>query len=162
MWKKIAVLMAAVMLCVVGTSGNFSEVSAAETGAEINAKIEAETEETNLLTEDAIVGYMTAQTRGVYLSGGYSVIRDAGSGKIVAGGGTDAATFCDVSVNVIVERLEGGSWYRVTSWTGSRTNALTVMSSKTLSVGRGYYYRVRCVHFANSDVGSSCTSSLLM
>lgn len=158
MWKKIAVLMSAVILSVAGTNGNLKEVSAAETGA----KIESETEETNLLTEDAVVGYLTTQTRGVYLMSGYSVIRDAGGGKIVAGGATDAATLCNVSVNVIVERLDGGSWRRVTSWVASRTNAPSVVSSKTLSVGHGYYYRVRCLHAANSDSGSSCTSSLLM
>ena len=63
-------------------------------------------------------------------------------------------------MNVIVERLSGGAWARVTSWTASEDNAWTVGSSKTLSVGRGYYYRVRCIHSAHTDVSSSMTSSL--
>lgn len=122
--------------------------------------VDKETDASYLLTEDAIIGYMENQTRGMYLLSGYSVIKDGGTGKIIAGGGTNAAISCLVEVNVIVERLSGGNWVRVTSWTGSRTNALSVMSSKTLSVGTGYYYRVRCVHFAASDVSSSMTSSL--
>ena len=105
-----------------------------------------------LLTGDVIIGQMQPETKGVYLSSGTSIIKDAGSGKIVAGGITSAAIKCDVSVNVIVERLSGSNWVRVTSW--------TVGSSKNLTVGKGYYYRVRSVHYAHTDVSSSMTSSL--
>ena len=56
-----------------------------------------------LLTGDVIIGQMQPKTKGVYLSSGTSIIKDAGSGKIVAGGITSAAIKCDVSVNVIVE-----------------------------------------------------------
>lgn len=113
-----------------------------------------------LLTGDSIIGQTEINERGMYLSYGTSVIRDAGTGKIVAGGITNGAVKCDLTVNVIVERLVGGSWVRVTSWTASEDYAWTVGSSKTLSVGRGYYYRVRCLHFANTDASSSMTSSL--
>lgn len=39
-----------------------------------------------LLTGDVIIGQMQPETKGVYLSSGTSIIKDAGSGKIVAGG----------------------------------------------------------------------------
>lgn len=123
----------------------------------------AQTESENysyLLTGDSIIGQTEPNQRGIYLSYGTSVIRDAGTGKIVAGGITNGAVKCDLTVNVIVERLVGGNWLRVTSWTASEDYAWTVGSSKTLSVGRGYYYRVRCLHFAHSDASSSMTSSL--
>lgn len=113
-----------------------------------------------LLTSDSIIGETKPNPRGIYLSYGTSVIKDAGTGKIVAGGITNGAVKCDLTVNVIVERLNGGNWIRVTSWTASDDYAWTVGSSKTLSVGRGYYYRVRCLHFANTDASSSMTSSL--
>lgn len=113
-----------------------------------------------LLSDEAIIGRTQVSPAGIYLMDGMSVIQDAGTGKIVAGGITNAAKKCDVTVNVIVERLVGGSWLRVTSWTASDDYAWTVGSSKTLSVGRGYYYRVRCLHFANTDASSSMTSSL--
>lgn len=112
-----------------------------------------------LLNDEALIGQAEVNPTGVYLMDGMSVIQDAGVGKIVAGGITNAARKCDVTVNVIVERLDGG-WARVTSWTASNDYAWTVGSSKTLSVGRGYYYRVRCLHFAHTDASSSMTSSL--
>ena len=65
-----------------------------------------------------------------------------------------------MTVNVIVERLSGGGWARVTSWTAELNNTWSVGTEKTLSVGRGYYYRVRCIHSAHTDVSSSMTSSL--
>lgn len=113
-----------------------------------------------LLTGDTIIGQMLPETRGVYLSTGTSTISDAGTGKIAAGGVTIAAKKCDVTVNVIVERLSGDNWARVTSWTAELSNTWSVGTEKILSVGRGYYYRVRCIHSAHTDVSSSMTSSL--
>lgn len=121
-----------------------------------------EVEYESLLTEDTLIGQMESQTWGVYLLSGSSVINDAGGGKIGAGGITNAATTCTVSVNVIVERKVNGSWARVTSWTATNSSALFVSSSKTLSVTSGYYYRVRCVHRASTDASSSCTNALWM
>lgn len=115
-----------------------------------------------LLTDDALVTYAQSQTRGVYLIDGTSIINDAGGGKIGAGGSTTAAKRCTVSVNVVVERKSGSSWVRVTSWTVTNQNALVASASKAISVGSGYYYRVRCTHRASSDVSNSCTSSLWM
>lgn len=149
MKKKILVITSAFLLGIVGVGANASRVCAQESQ-----------DYSYLLTEDAIIGQMQPETKGVYLSSGTSVIKDAGTGKIAAGGITIAAQPCDVTVNVIVERLDGGSWLRVTSWTGSLKNTWSVGSSKTLSVGRGYYYRVRCLHFAHTDASSSMTSSL--
>ena len=116
----------------------------------------------DIMTEDALIGYATMQTRGVYLTQGTSVINDAGGGKIGVGGITEAAIECQVSVNVVVERKVNGSWVRVTSWTATKTNALTVGTGKEISVASGYWYRVRCTHRASTDVAYSCTSSLWM
>ena len=115
-----------------------------------------------LLIEDALIGYLNTQTRGVYLAEGYSVINDAGGGKIGCGGITNAARKCKVSVNAIVEKKVSGSWTRVTSWTATNTNAYTASVSKTLSVGSGYYYRVRCLHYAGTDSSSSFTEGMWM
>lgn len=113
-------------------------------------------------TEDALVGYGQAQTWGVYLSQGISIINDAGGGKIGCGGITNAARRCKVTVNAVVEKKVNGSWTRVTSWTVTNTNALSASISKTLSVGSGYYYRVRCTHYAATDSSSSYTEGMWM
>ena len=116
----------------------------------------------DIWTEDAFVGYAQSQTKGVYLSQGISIINDAGGGKIGCGGITNAAFRCKVGVASIVEKKVNGSWTRVTSWSVTNTNALNASISKTLSVGSGYYYRVRSTHSANTDVSSSYTSAMWM
>lgn len=113
-------------------------------------------------TQDALVGYATSQTRGVYLLNGISIINDAGNNKIGCGGVTNAAIKCKVSVSAIVEKKVNGSWTRVTSWTVTNASAYNVTASKTLSVGSGYYYRVRCLHYAGTDSSSSNTEGMWM
>ncbi len=115
-----------------------------------------------LLTEDALIGLLQGQTRGVYLLTGDSIINKISSTKIGAGGSTTAARRCDVSVLVIIERLSSGSWGRWTSWEVSETNSLSAMAARTYTVPRGYSYRVRCTHYAGTDASSSWTGALKM
>ena len=150
MKKKILLALSILSLSFVGNNWKSMDVCAQE---------ETKENYSYLLNDEAIIGQTQVNPAGVYLMDGMSVIQDAGVGKIVAGGITNAAKKCDVTVNVIVERLDGG-WARVTSWTASNDYAWTVGSSKALSVGRGYYYRVRCLHSAHTDASSSMTSSL--
>lgn len=111
--------------------------------------------------DDAEIGYITVQPRGVYLQSGYSQISKVGDGKIAVGGSTTAQkVVSEVSINVNVERKVNGSWKHYTSWTATKYNAVAVTSSKTLTVPKGYSYRVRSVHYANSDVSSSYTNGL--
>lgn len=107
------------------------------------------------------IGYITIQPRGVYLQSGFSKISKPGDGKITAGGSTTAQKLVsEVSINVNVQRKVNGSWKHYTSWTATKKNAIAVTSYKTLTVPKGYYYRVECVHYANSDVSSSGTNGL--
>lgn len=88
------------------------------------------------------LGYITVQTRGVYLQSGYSKISKVGDGKITAGGNTTAQKVVSkVSINVNVERKVNGSWKHYTSWTSTKNNAIALNSSKTLTVPKGYYCR---------------------
>lgn len=110
---------------------------------------------------DAETGYITIQPRGVYLQSGFSKISKPGDGKITAGGNTTAQkVVSEVSINVNVERKVNGAWEHYTSWTSTKNNAIAVTSYKTLTVPKGYYYRVKCVHYANSDVSSSYTNGI--
>jgi len=115
-----------------------------------------------LMTENALVGYAESITRGVYLVEGYSIINKISSTKIGAGGVTNASVKCQVSTNAIVERLSSGSWVRVTSWTTTVASGYSAMVSKSLTVTTGYYYRVRCIHRASTDRSGSFTSNLWM
>lgn len=107
------------------------------------------------------IGYTDIQTRGVYLQSGSSKISKPGDGKITVGGTTRAQKVVDtVSINVNVERKVDGRWKQYTSWTVTKHDTISVTTSKTISVPKGYYYRVKSVHYANSDVSSSGTSGL--
>lgn len=115
-----------------------------------------------LLTDDALIGYADVISRGVYLVEGNSIINKISSTKIGAGGITNASVKCEVAITSIVERQTSTGWARVTSWNQVNDYAFSAAISKSLTVGTGYYYRVRSTHYAASDVSTSCTSSLRM
>lgn len=115
-----------------------------------------------LLTEDALIGYAELQTRGYYLLDGCSIINKAGTNKIGAGGITNAARVCKVSITSIVERQTSTGWARVTSWTNTVESGDAAIISKSLYVGTGYNYRVRSSHYAGTDYSSSWTGALKM
>ncbi len=154
MKKKVISFLLAMMVCVSGLFFQVFETRAEDDGEEMDFSY--------LMTEDALVGYMQTQTWGVYLAEGYSIINKISSTKIGAGGVTGAAVKCRVSVCPIVEKLSNGSWVRVTSWTVTEASDYSAMASRSITVGTGYYYRVRCLHYAASDGSSSWTDALWM
>ena len=154
MKKRIVALLLALLFTVTGIITGDGKVYAEESSQEV--------ELSDIWTTDALVGYAVNQTRGVYLLDGVSIINDAGGGKIGCGGMTSATVKCRVSCNAIVERKVNGSWSRVTSWTTTNASAYSAVVSKTLSVGSGYYYRVRCLHYAATDASSSFTEGMWM
>lgn len=155
MRKKIAPVIVAVSLVV----GIFimipaEKVRAAEEIITIDDSVLLEKEEES-------IGEMSTQTKGQYLQSGSSKIVRAGVGKIAVGGTTIAQkTVSSIRVSVTVERLVNGSWLSYSSWSASKTNTYSVTTSKTLTVPRGYYYRVKSIHKADSDIGNSNTSGL--
>lgn len=154
MKQRICAMLMAAVLCVTCVLNLGFDSNAEEVGENISYS--------ELMTENALVGYAENITRGVYLAEGYSIINKISSTKIGAGGSTSAAVKCRVSTNAIVERLVNGSWARVTSWTTTVESGYSAMVSKSLTVTTGYYYRVRCVHYASTDRSSSYTSALGM
>lgn len=154
MKKRVVALLLALLFSITGMVTGEDKVYAQEAGQDV--------ELSEVWTEDALVGYGQTQTWGVYLAEGVSIINNAGGGKIGCGGITSAAVRCKVTVNCIVEKKVSGSWTRVTSWTVTNNDALTASVSKTLAVGSGYYYRVRSIHYANTDASSSYTEGLWM
>ena len=151
---RLLAMLIAVAMCVTCAFDLEFESNAEDVGEDISYS--------ELMTESALVGYAENITKGVYLADGYSIINKISSTKIGVGGVTNAAVKCKVSVNAIVEQLNGGSWVRVTSWSDTETSGYSATVSKSLTVTTGYYYRVRCVHYASTDRSSSFTSNLWM
>ena len=154
MKQKVLAMLMAVALCATCIWSVDFETKAQDMGQNISFS--------ELMTENALVGVMESQTWGVYLADGYSIINKISSTKIGAGGVTNAAKKCKVTTSAIVERLSGGSWVRVTSWTTTVESGYSAGVSKSLVVTTGYNYRVRCLHYAGTDYSSSCTSALYM
>ena len=152
MKKRMQALFLALALILVGVWYPTGAAQAEEVGEDIDYSF--------LNTEEALVGHMQAQTWGVYLMDGDSSLVKLGTGKAGAGGSTTAARNCSLSVLVVVERLTNGSWGRWTSWKASKSSDVLITTAKALTVPTGYYYRVRCTHYAGGDASSSCTSGL--
>lgn len=114
------------------------------------------------LTNDIIAEGSTNETaRGQYLMEGTTTIRNAGKGTVAAGGDTTAQKIVDkVQVAVIVEQYNNGSWSQVYTWRETAYNTAIASTSKVLNVPRGYYYRARGIHSANTDIANSFTNGI--
>lgn len=95
-----------------------------------------------------------AVSRGKHLMEGESAISKAGIGRIYVYGQTTADHPVDyVAVLMYVERLDESDekWGHVEGYPADARNTYYIAIDDTLKVDRGYYYRVRCEHFAGND-----------
>lgn len=155
MRRKLALIFMAAVLSFTVLSIDVGQVRAEEVEVE-------DYDYNNLETAGGLVDTVGPMTKGVYLVSGTSVINKHSATKIACGGNTIAAKNCKIICVVAVEKFNGNGWARVTSWTASRSSDISVMTAKIVTVQTGYKYRVRCTHYAASDVGSSCTDALKM
>lgn len=148
----------AIMTVMVMTVGVFTAIPSETVRAAEETMVDG-----SILLNDAeeSVGEMEPEARGQYLQTGSSSIGKVGTGKIKVSATTIAQKqVSTIKAAVMVERLVNGNWVSYTSWSESKTNAYSLTTSKTLIVPRGYYYRVRSIHNANSDRGTSNTNAL--
>lgn len=150
--KILSLIMAMVMVCalLIGTQKNVQATDIPEC-----------VDGSYLTNDDSSEVTVGSKSRGIYLKSGSSNIVRAGTGKIGAGGNTvGQKVVSKITVDVTVERYVNGKWGYYTSWVETNYNSVYVSTSKTLSVPTGYYYRVYCVHYANSDVSDSFTNGI--
>lgn len=150
--KILSLIMAMVMVCAlfIGTQQNVQATDIPEC-----------VDGSYLTNDDSSEVTVGSKSRGIYLKSGSSNIVRAGTGKIGAGGNTvGQKVVSKITVDVTVERYVNGKWGYYTSWVETNYNSVYVSTSKTLSVPTGYYYRVYCVHYANSDVSDSFTNGI--
>lgn len=92
--------------------------------------------------------------RGQYLMIGECSITKAGRGKIYVYSGTTANNTVDyLSTIIYVDRYneKTGKWGQIDCWQVSKEDSYFVSTSKTISVDRGYYYRVHAEHAAGMN-----------
>lgn len=108
-----------------------------------------------LTYEDYSFGSSSNQMlRGEHLMDGDSIITKTGNGKIYTYGQTTANHDVDfVAVLVYVDQYDesDGLWGQIDARAKDARDTYYVISTKTLAVERGYFYRVRCEHFAGND-----------
>ena len=118
-----------------------------------------------LTHEEEAVGSNVRVTRGEYLLTGYSKVVRLGPGLLYAGGSTIAAEIVDeVGIGVMVERAQLGDteWEFYDGWAKFNQNTDKVSDNRRLEVEGDYYYRVRSLHSANSDLSSSFTNGVFI
>ncbi|MEZ3467539.1 MAG: hypothetical protein K1W40_03505 [Schaedlerella sp.] len=123
--------------------------------AEGVSNIETTVDGSRLIYEDYSRGTSTNSIlRGEHLMTGDSIITKTGNGRIYTYGQTTADHDVDfVSVIVYVDRYheDTGKWGQIDGRVKDARDTYFVISTKTLVVDRGYFYRVRCEHFAGND-----------
>lgn len=93
-------------------------------------------------------------TRGIHMMDGECSITKAGSGKIYAYAGTTANHDVDyLSVVMYVDRYNEATktWGQIYFQQASEYDTYFVCTSKTLTVEKGYYYRVWATHVAGME-----------
>lgn len=107
-----------------------------------------------LLEENAVA------PRTNYLYGGTARISNAGDGKVTMYANTKAAVDCDtVKVDIYLQYYSDGAWVYVNNFNYTVKNTSYIARSRTVSVTKGRYYRIKCYHaITKNGVKESCTS----
>lgn len=104
-----------------------------------------------LTVEDSSTGYSeNSLVRGKHMMDGECSISKAGTKRIYAFGATTANHEVDfLAVIVYVDRYheDTGEWGQIDAWIEEDSNDYFVYTGKTITVERGYYYRVHADHF---------------
>lgn len=104
-----------------------------------------------LTLEDSSSGKSSdSLARGKHMMDGECSISKAGTKRIYAFGATTAnheVDFLAVVVYVDQYNEETGEWWQIDWWLEEDANDYFVYTGKTITVDRGYYYRVHADHF---------------
>lgn len=123
--------------------------------AEDSIKADLWADGSRLTYDDYSWGTSTNQLlRGEHLMTGDSIITKTGNGRIYTYGQTTADHDVDfVAVLVYVDRYDesDGLWGQIDARVKEARDTYYVVSTKTLKVDGGYFYRVHCDHFAGND-----------
>lgn len=155
------------ILCSLTLIGGLFAGSANEVKAEESQMVDG----SYLTEEESSTGYSNdSLLRGFYLMEGESSITKSGTRRVYCYGATTAHT--EVERLVLIIRLEQyneetETWhvYNDHSYQFEKNDHYTLSYGKSFTVDRGYYYRVRCEHFAGPkdsvmDSGVSLTNGI--
>lgn len=131
----------------------------AEASEDVNKKVDG----SYLTTEDSSTGYSSnSNTKGIYLMTGDCTISKAGRGRVYAYASTTANQEVNyIATIVYVDRYleDVDAWGQVDWWMEKAENDIFLSTAKTITVDRGYYYRVRAYHIAGDEYPYEETAS---
>lgn len=107
-----------------------------------------------LTMDDESTGHSTSLTRGQYLMTGDCSISNAGRTRVYAYASTTANFRVNyIATLVYVERYmeDVDAWGQVDYWYEEAFDDYYLSTSKSVTVDRGYYYRVRANHIAGDQ-----------
>lgn len=123
----------------------------AATDAEASENVQKKVDGSYLTMEEASSGTSSNDlTRGKHMMTGECSISKAGNNRVYAFGATTANHEVDfLAVVVYVDQYDEASdeWWQVDWWMVEDANDYFVYTGKTITVDRGYYYRVHADHF---------------
>ena len=121
------------------------------TDVEASANESKKVDGSYLTLEDSSKGTSSnTLTRGKHMMDGECSISKAGTNRVYAFGATTANHEVDfMAVVVYVDQYDEASdeWWQVDAWMVEDANDYFVYTGKTITVDRGYYYRVHADHF---------------
>lgn len=96
-----------------------------------------------------------------YLYGGKATISNVGGGKVNMFANTKAAVVCDtIKVDIYLQYYSNGAWNYVNNFNYTLKNESYIGVSRTVSVTKGRYYRIKCYHeITKNGVRERCTSA---
>lgn len=122
-----------------------------------------------LTTDESSTGYSSSKTRGIYLMDGECSITKAGRNRVYAYGSTTANQEVKYMATIVYldqYQEERDEWWQIDAWMIEVENDYYMSTAKTITVDRGYYYRVRADHFAGDaypfDETTSFTNGILV
>lgn len=122
-----------------------------------------------LTTDETSTGYSSTKTRGVYLMDGECSITKAGRNRIYAYASTSANMEVNYMLTIVyVDQYQEDldEWWQIDWWKAEAHNDYYMSTAKTITVDRGYYYRVRAYHHAGDsypyDETASVTNGILV
>lgn len=124
------------------------------------------TEDSEAMTEDLFDFTIETEDENtpvpfsLYLYGGSARITDMGGGKVNLYANTKAGAICDtVKVDIYLQYYSNGAWNYVNNFNYTLKNESYIVVSRTVSVTKGRYYRIKCYHaITKNGVKENCTS----
>ena len=156
MKKRVLSILSSLAVCCMMVIASVNPTEASETELKM-------ADGSYLTTEDSSTGYTTdGKARGVYLMTGDCTISKAGRGRVYAYASTTANQEVNYMATLVyVEKYleDVDAWGQVDRWEVEAEHEYFLSTAKTISVDRGYYYRVRANHIAGDEYPYEETAS---